>query len=93
MSRAFVKEEGDTPPPRYTLPSRDDPGYPLAAARALLLGADRGDSASAEEATGYRFGDERLVAEIERLRQDAIAQGDDRMETLADRFLRRAGRE
>jgi hypothetical protein len=91
MSRAFVKEDGAEPPPRYSLPSRDDRGFALAAARALLAGANRGDSASAEDATGYRWGDPRLVPEIRRLREESIETRDDRLELLADRYLRAAG--
>jgi hypothetical protein len=91
MSRAFVKEDGAEPPPRYALPPREDPGYPLAAARALLAGANRGDSASAEEATGYRWGDPRLAEQVRRIRDDAVAADDDRLEALAERFLRAAG--
>lgn len=90
MSRAFVKEDGGEPPPRYALPARDDPSYPMAAARALLSGADRGDSASAEDATGFRFGDPRLVDQVRQIREEAVARGDDRIETLSDRFLRAA---
>ena len=42
MSRAFVKEDAGSwgdPGKRYSLPSRDDPGYDEAAAEALLEGA------------------------------------------------------
>ena len=54
MSRAFVNEDAGTgEAPRYPLPSPEDPSYDLAAARALLRGADAGDTASAESATGY----------------------------------------
>ena len=88
MSRAFVKEDGAELPPRYQLPAPDDPAFPLAAARALLAGANRGDSASAEDATGYRWGDPRLASEVRRIRDEAIAAGDDRMEMLAERYLR-----
>jgi hypothetical protein len=91
VSRAFVKEDSDGAAPRYPLPARDDPGYPLAAARALLDGANRGDTQSAEEATGYVWGDVRLAPEIHRIRDEAINRGDDRLETLADRFLKAAG--
>ena len=48
MSRAFVNEDAGAAPERYPLPPRDDPGYPLAAARALLRGADVGDTPGAE---------------------------------------------
>ena len=91
MSRAFVKEDSDGAAPRYSLPPRDDPGYPLAAARALLAGANNGDTASAEEATGFTWGDVRLVAEIRALRHEAEQRDDDLVVTLAERFLRLAG--
>ncbi len=92
MSRAFINEDapgGDAP--RYALPPRADPGYPAAAARALLAGAHVGDSASAEAATGYVFGDPGLVTEVSAILEDARASGDERLEQLAERFLRRAG--
>lgn len=90
LSRAFVKEDGpDGPPPTYSLPSRDDPGYPLAAARALLLGADQGDTAGAESATGYFWGDPGLVREMEQLAAEAEERGDERMVILARRYLRK----
>ena len=42
MSRAFVDEDaGGQDATRYTLPDRTDPGYDLAAARALLRQLDR----------------------------------------------------
>ena len=45
MSRAFINEDaGGEPPGQYGLPPRGDPGFPLAAARALLRGADQGDT-------------------------------------------------
>ncbi|MGH7518829.1 MAG: hypothetical protein ACREOC_15420 [Gemmatimonadales bacterium] len=93
MSRAFINEDasGDDPAPRYPLPPREDPGYPGAAARALLAGAHVGDSASAEAATGYVFGDPALVAEVAAILAEARASGDERLEQLAERFLRRAG--
>ena len=93
MSRAFVNEDGPTLDPRlkYPMPGRDDPGYDEAAARALLKGADEGDSDTAEIATGYRFGDPRLVPWIRRLLLDAREAGNERQEQLAERFLRRAG--
>ena len=93
MSRAFINEDagGGDPSPRYPLPPRDDPGYPAAAARALLAGAHVGDSASAEAATGFVFGDPGLVDEVRAILADAQASGDERLEQLAERFLRRAG--
>jgi hypothetical protein len=92
MSRAFVNEDAGGEQPRYPLPPPDDPGYALAAARALLRGADEGDSASAEAATGYVFGEPRLRAHVERILAEARAGGNERLEQLAERFLRRAAR-
>lgn len=92
MSRAFVKDDADGPGPqdRYRLPPPDDPGFEEAVARALLAGANDGDSMGAEEATGYLWGDRRLVLIMTRLRDDAERMEDDRMESLANRFLREA---
>ena len=91
MSRAFVNEDNDGAAPRYSLPGPDDPGFPIAAARALLAGANQGDTSSAEEATGYLWGDRRLIGEVGRLLGEATDSDDDRMITLAERFLRAAG--
>jgi hypothetical protein len=93
MSRAFVKEDGpDVPATRgFGLPAREDPGYAAAAARALLAGANLGDTASAEAATGYFWGDPALVDEVRALLAEAEATGDDRLDQLARRYLRRAG--
>ncbi|HEU5170063.1 MAG TPA: hypothetical protein VFU46_05980 [Gemmatimonadales bacterium] len=94
MSRAFVNEDAadGNPAWRYPLPARHDPGYALAAARALLAGANAGDSVGAEAATGYVFGDPVLAPEVERILADARASGDERLEQLAERYLRRARR-
>lgn len=94
MSRAFVRDDADGPAPedRYRLPSPDDPGFEEAVAGALLQGANEGDSMGAEEATGYLWGDRRLVPIMTRLREEAIEREDDRTETLANRFLRAAQR-
>ncbi len=88
MSRAFVREDSDGPEPQYHLPKRDDPGFDAAAASALLEGANLGDSLSAQHATGYRWGEPRLVGHIERLLADARASGNERMAQLAERFVR-----
>jgi len=91
MSRAFVKEDaawGD-PGKRYSLPSRDDPGFDEAAAEALLKAARDGDTGSAEAATGYYWGEKRLTAYVERIRARAENEGDERLTQLAERFLRR----
>lgn len=95
MSRAFVNEDaggGPLPRHRFPLPPRDDPTFDEAAARALLQGAHEGDSLAAEEATGIRFGDPRLRVVVTRILEDARAQGQDRLEQLAERYLRRSDR-
>jgi hypothetical protein len=89
MSRAFVNEDagaGETP--RFTLPSPEDPSFDLAAARALLQGADLGDTASAEAATGYYWGEPKLRPLVERILEEAQEDGNERLEQLAERFLR-----
>lgn len=90
MSRAFVNEDAGGAGPRrdYHLPERDDPGFDSAAARALLEGARQGETASAEEATGYRWGEPRLADHVRRILAEAESDGDDRLEQLARRFLR-----
>jgi hypothetical protein len=89
MSRAFINEDaGAAEAPRFLLPAREDPAYDLAAARALLRGADLGDTASAEAATGYYWGEPKLRPLVERIRDEAMEDGDERLEQLADRFLR-----
>ena len=94
MSRAFTNEDASgeaLPEHRYPLPDRDDPAFPLAAARALIAGANQGDSSGAEEATGYVFGAAELVPAVRIILTDARTKGDERIEQLAERFLRRAG--
>lgn len=92
MSRAFVKEDGAEPPgPRFSIPDPVEPGYLIAVARALLEGARIGETAAAEVATGFMWGDIRLVDQIVQLRNEAIESEDDRLEQVAGRYLRRAG--
>lgn len=92
MSRAFVKEDGPDGPARvYTLPARSDPGFAVAAAQALLLGADQGDTAGAEAATGIFWGDPALAGAMRQLLLEARERDDDRTAQLAERYLRRAG--
>lgn len=93
MSRAFVSEDREGPDPRhrFPLPAPEDPAFRLAAARALLQGAHEGDSTAAEEATGHPFGDPALVPEVRQILAEAQQAGSDRLEQLAERFLRRAG--
>jgi hypothetical protein len=89
MSRAFVNEDAGTgEAPRYPLPSREDPAFDLAAARALLHGADVGDTASAEAATGYYWGEPKLRSLVDRILDEAREDGNERLEQLAGRFLR-----
>ena len=90
MSRAFVNEDagGAEEATRYPLPDRGDPDYDRAAARALLRGADLGDTTGAEAATGYYWGDPALFPQVERILTDARHDRDDRLEQLAERFLR-----
>jgi hypothetical protein len=89
MSRAFVKEdEGGAPKRDYHLPERDDPAFEAAAARALLEAARVGETESAEEATGYRWGEPTLRPHVKRILAEAERAGDDRLEQLARRFLR-----
>jgi hypothetical protein len=93
MSRAFIDEDagaGDVP--RFPLPPRDDPAFDVAAARALLQGADIGDTASAESATGYYWGEPRLRPLVERILSEAHEDGNERLEQLAERFLRARSR-
>lgn len=90
MSRAFVNEDaGDAIPRRYyALPPRDDPDYDRAAAEALLEAARAGETASAEQATGYYWGERKLDPYVRQILARAIDEGDDRLEQLAERFLR-----
>jgi hypothetical protein len=90
MSRAFVNEDAGSSGPRrdYHLPERDDPRYDAAAACVLLEAARAGETDSAEDATGYRWGDERLAPHVRRILKEAVKDGDERLEQLARRFLR-----
>jgi hypothetical protein len=90
MSRAFVREDNEADLPRrsYSLPSRDDPAFESAAARALLEGARVGDTAGAEEATGFVWGAALLRPHVERILGWAEAEGDERLAQVAARFLR-----
>lgn len=90
MSRAFVNEDAGSGGPRrdYHLPERDDPEYDRVAARVLLEAARIGETDSAEEATGYRWGDPKLAKHVRVVLAAAEREGDDRLEQLARRFLR-----
>lgn len=90
MSRAFVNEDSGSRPSgrRFVLPSRTDPAFDAAAARAILDAAREGDTASAEEATGYYWGEPRLRPHIERILTTARTEQDERLVQLAERWLR-----
>lgn len=89
MSRAFVNEDAGSGVPlkRYILPSREDPAFDAAAAEALLEAAREGDTSSAEQATGYYWGEPKLADHVRRILIRAQKTGDDRLEQLARRFL------
>jgi len=94
MSRAFVKEDSGDHVPRgnFALPPEGDPEFNAAAARALLEAARDANTASAEAATGYRWGEPRLHRHVRRLLEQAESlpeeEQDRRYITVARRFLR-----
>jgi hypothetical protein len=90
VSRAFVNEDHEEykPPRNHHLPPRDDPSFDAAAAAALLEGARVSEVMEAEEATGYKWGEPRLRAHVEALLAQARTLGDDRLEQVAERFLK-----
>ena len=91
MSRAFVKEDPNPDPePRYEVPDPDSPHFNEAAARALIEGANQGNTKSAERATGYRWGEPELIPHVRTILDEAREQGDDRRVQLAERYLRKA---
>ncbi len=90
MSRAFLKEDsGDQGVPRrnFGLPPRRHPDFDAAAAAALLEAARAGETASAEQATDYHWGEPKLRPHVERILAQARAAGDERLAQLAERFL------
>lgn len=89
MSRAFLRDdaEGEMPRRNYGLPPRDDPDYDRVAARALLEAARVGETQLAERATGYYWGEPVLRPYVEAVLAEAEAAGDDRLESLARRFI------
>ena len=90
MSRAFVNEDagGGGLSREYALPPRDDPTYDAVAASVLLEAAREGETSSAEQATGYYWGEPRLRDHVQRILRHAEETGDGRLEQLARRFLR-----
>ena len=71
----------------YGLPPRDAPGFDAVAAEALLEAARAGETASAEQATGYYWGEPKLRPHVARILVRARAAGDERLQQLAERFL------
>ena len=57
-----------------------------------VRGADLGDTPGAEAATGFYFGDPALKREVEQILGESREDGDERLEQLAERFLRRVAR-
>src|SRR5439155_1236700 len=53
----------------------------------LLEGGRAGETASAEQATGYYWGEPRLREHVRRILDRARAAGDERLQQLAERFL------
>jgi len=92
MSRAFTKEDDFLPTPDYDLPDPESDYYEEAVAWALVQGADAGDTRSAEQATGYRWGDSRLVPHIRTILAQAEEEDRMRVAQLARRYLRAAQR-
>jgi len=91
MSRAFVNEDaGQDRGPDYRLPDPDSGFYDEACAWALIQGADAGDTRSAEEATGYRWGEPHLSEYVDAILGQAEEEGNDRVAQLARRYLRAA---
>jgi len=90
MSRAFVNEDAGAGGPHkgYGLPARDDPAFDAAAAEVLLEAAREGDTSSAEQATGYYWGEPKLRDYVRRILLRSQQSGDERLEQLARRFLR-----
>jgi hypothetical protein len=90
MSRAFVNEDaGAVVPGRYGLPPRDDPGYDRAAAQALLEAARDASTESAEAATGYRWGEDRLKPHVRRILDGELARPEEERDTRFVRVARR----
>ncbi len=87
---AFLRDDPPDLRPQlnHRLPPRDDPSYDASAARALLEGARVSEVMVAEDETGYRWGETKLRPHVERILAEARAEKDDRLEQVAERFLR-----
>lgn len=85
MSRAFLRDdaEGEMPRRNYGLPPRDDPEFDRTAARALLEAACVGETQLAERATDYYWGEPKLRPYVEMILEEAIRDGNDRLETVS----------
>ncbi|HSC33524.1 MAG TPA: hypothetical protein VLD17_17505 [Gemmatimonadaceae bacterium] len=70
------------------MPPRGDASFAAAAADVLLRASVDGETASAEEATGYYWGADALRDEVERILARARAEGDDALARAAERYLR-----
>lgn len=91
MSRAFVNEDAGqwgNPGRRFDLPDRENPDFDRAAAEAMLEAAREGDTGSAEMATGYYWGEQKLKPYVAKILERVRDENDDRMIQLAERFLR-----
>ena len=90
MSQAFLRDdaEGEMPRRHYDLPDPGDPGFDLAAARALLEAARVNETQLAERATGLYWGEPRLRPHVEQILIEAQKANDERLEQVARRFLR-----
>ncbi len=88
MSRAFAREDPNDPLDKdFGLPDRDDPSFDEVAARVLLEAARDGETEAAERATGYYWGEQRLRPTVQRVLDEALKAGDDRLAQLARRFV------
>ncbi len=76
--------------PTYDLPPRGAPEFDRAAARTLLEGARVGDTVGAEAVTEIGWGDPRLVPHVQHWLTVARRDKDERLEQLAERYLRAA---
>ena len=90
MSRAFVNEDHE--PPRrtgqYELPPADAADFADRVARMMLEAARVSEVSDFELATGIRWGDARFADAVRAIAAEAERSGDDRLELVAERYLR-----